>query len=373
MWIKTIRLENFRNYKSQTVELNPGLNIFVGNNAQGKTNLLEAMYVLALSKSYRTTRDVELIHHNASTAKVYGRIQRLADVDLDLNVSRTSPKKLLVNNKTVTANSFVGNLHAVLFTPDSLQLVKGSPGDRRRFLDIQICQIDPVYRKTLLKYERVVRQRNRLLKEAFENRRILSQLPVWNRQLIELGTKIMVRRYRVLSRLNELSNRMHRNISNSVEDLNVVYCPFFTKGDPYHNYDDFSPSFLENLFFEELNSIQREEMLRGHTMVGPHRDDVCFLINDVDTKTFGSQGQQRTAVLSYMLAEMELMREETGEYPVVMLDDVMSELDHTRRRFLLSILNSKVQTIITTTNMGSFDGTTLKSASIFQIQSGEIH
>ena len=291
MWIKTVQLENFRNYQSQALELNPGLNIFVGNNAQGKTNFLEAMYVLALSKSYRTTRDIELINHNASTARVHGRVQRVADVDLELVVSRSSPKKLLVNNKAAAANSFVGHLNAVLFTPDSLQLIKGSPGDRRRFLDIQICQIDPVYRNTLLKYQRVVRQRNQLFKKALENRRILSQLPVWNRQLVELGTKIMVRRYRVLHRLNELSSTMHRNISNSVEDLNVVYCPFFTKGDPYHSHDDFSPSVLENLFFKELSTIQSEEIRRGHTLGGPHRDDVCFLINNVDTKTLGVRGR----------------------------------------------------------------------------------
>lgn len=372
MYIKTISLQNFRNYDSQAVTLNPGLNIFVGSNAQGKTNLLEAIYVLSLSKSYRTGREVELIRHGSTCAILRAQIAKMATLDLAVQVSHTESKRLLVNQKSTTASSFLGNLNTVLFTPDSLQLVKGSPADRRRFLDVQICQIDPVYRKTLLSYQRVVKQRNSLLKASQEQRSLLSQLPSWDSQLVALGSKIILRRQEILVTLQSYSQKAHESISHELEELKLVYQPFFMSDQKLAGEQRYTITELETIFWKEVQRAKSEEVRRGYTLVGPQRDEILFLINNLELKTYGSQGQQRTAVLAYILAELELMYYETGEYPVVLLDDVMSELDHMRRAFLLSILNQRAQTIVTTTNLGSFTPETVERASVFRIENGEI-
>lgn len=372
MQIKTLSLKNFRNYENESLSLDPGLNIFVGDNAQGKTNLLEAIYVLSLSKSYRTSRDTELVQRGASQAVIACEVIKMAKWDLGVVVDYEKKKRLLVNHKATTANSFVGNLTTVLFTPDSLQLVKGSPGDRRRFLDVQICQIDPVYRSILLKYQRVVRQRNSLLKEAFDNRSIVNQLPAWDRQLVSLGRQVMLRRQEVVATLQEYGSAAHERISQELEHLELIYQPFFVDGATIRPEEKYSADDFENIFWQELKKVHRDEIRRGYTLVGPQRDDLIFRVNGFDLRTYGSQGQQRTAVLAYILAELELMYQETGEYPVVLLDDVMSELDKKRRIYLLSLLNKKAQTIVTTTNLDSFTPEIVARAKVFQIQRGQI-
>jgi DNA replication and repair protein RecF len=371
MYIKTLSLHNYRNYERADLELCQGLNIFVGDNAQGKTNLLEAIYVLSLSKSYRAARETELIRHGCQKTLITTQVARMANLDLAVCVSELEKKRLFVNGKSTTANSFVGCLQTVLFIPDSLQLVKGSPGDRRRFLDVQICQIDPVYRNNLLKYQRVIRQRNTLLKGAYENRSQLNQLPAWDNQLVSLGAKIMMRRQEVVETLQNHSRGAHERISDEREDLRLTYLPFFETENPYPG-GSYTSNDLEDILLQKLKELRKEEVCRGYTLVGPQRDDLVFHINGADLKKYGSQGQQRTAVLSYILAELEMMFQETGEYPVVLLDDVMSELDKKRQMLLLSILNEKAQTIVTTTSLDSFSGETKERARIFRIEQGHI-
>lgn len=372
MHLKTLSLSNFRNYRETELNLDQGLNIFVGNNAQGKTNLLEAIYVLSLSKSYRTQRETELIYYGSEQAIIKGEVKKLALLDLTVVVSQNEKKSLLVNGKSTTANSFVGNLNTVLFIPDSLQLVKGSPGDRRRFLDIQICQIDPVYRNDLLKYQRVVRQRNSLLKEVWDNRSVLNQLAAWDSQLVNLGSKIVLRRQNVVNILQKFSAEAHERISGQKEDLRLVYQAFFEDNADAASNQNYNQSDLEEIFWRKLKNGRAEEVRRGYTLIGPQRDDLVFKINNRDLKKYGSQGQQRTAVLAYILAELELMCMETSEYPVVLLDDVTSELDQTRQMLLLSILNKKAQTIVTTTNLSSFTAKIKEQATVYQIEQGRI-
>lgn len=372
MQIKTLSLQDFRNYPNQTLELNPGLNIFVGKNAQGKTNLLEAIYVLSLSKSYRASRENELIRHGAQQTILRTQIQKMALLDLTVQISTNQAKRLFINQKVATPNTFIGHLNTVLFTPDSLLLVKGAPGDRRRFLDIQICQIDAVYRNDLLKYQRVVRQRNSLLKDSRDNRSLLKQLPPWDQQLMRLGSKVMLRRQEIVDILQNYSKKAHESISHELEELKLVYRPFFHSSAQSSLEKRYTKEEVENIFGQELEKVKSEEIRRGYTLLGPQRDDLFFLINDLDLKTYGSQGQQRTAVLAYILAELELMYQETGEYPVVLLDDVMSELDQMRRADLLSILNKKAQTIVTTTNIASFSPEVVAEASVFHIENGKI-
>lgn len=366
MYIKTLFLKDFRNYKEQTVQLKQGLNIFVGDNAQGKTNLLEAIYVLALSKSYRTGRETELIRHGADRSLIQAKVQKMAQLDLQVEVDHNSPKRLLVNGKSTNANSFLGQLNIVLFTPDSLQLIKGTPADRRRFLDIQICQIDSVYRSSLLKYQRVLRQRNRVLKDSKDRPSLLSQIPVWDSQLAALGTGVILKRREFLSALKHHSRSAHEQISSGREHLQVVYEPFMHCGPA-----DSQETILAG-FRQQIRIKKQEELRRGHTLVGPQRDDIAFLINDLDLRVYGSQGQQRTAVLAYVLAELELMHEQTGKYPVILLDDVLSELDRSRRSFLLSVLNKKAQTIVTATNLAGFPKEMVEEAAVFPIRGGEI-
>ena len=372
MHIKSLSLHSFRNYERADLALSPGLNIFVGNNAQGKINLLEAIYVLSLSKSYRTIRETELIRHGYEQTIIKAQVAKMATLDLAVMVSEVEKKRLLVNQKSTTANSFVGCLNTVLFIPDSLQLVKGSPGDRRGFLDVQICQIDPVYRNNLLKYQRVVRQRNSLLKGAWENRSQLSQLPAWDNQLVSLGAKIMMRRQKVVETLQYYSKGAHERISDEREDLHLIYQPFFETEESAARDRTYTSADLEDILRQKLKDLRTEEVRRGYTLVGPQRDDLVFRINDADLKKYGSQGQQRTAVLAYILAELELMCQETGEYPVVLLDDVMSEPDKNRQMLLLSILNQKAQTIVTTTSLDSFTPETKERASVFMIEQGQI-
>ncbi|HBG00547.1 MAG TPA: DNA replication/repair protein RecF [Firmicutes bacterium] len=374
MHIEHLTLHNFRNYERESLSLDRGLNIFVGDNAQGKTNLLEAIYVLSLSKSYRTSRETELIQQGFGAEKtiITAKVARLASLDLAVMVSYSEKKRLLVNQKSTTANSFVGRLNTVLFIPDSLQLVKGSPGDRRRFLDVQICQIDPVYRTTLLKYQRVLRQRNSLLRDAWDNRSHIGQLPAWDQQLVSLGKTIILRRQEVVKILQNYSKGAHERISDEREDLQLIYAPFFEGVDTADGRNAYGDGELEGILWQQLKDLRTEEIRRGYTLVGPQRDDLVFRINGFDLKKYGSQGQQRTAVLAYILAELELMRQETGEYPVVLLDDVMSELDRKRQIYLLSILNEKAQTIVTTTSLDSFTPETKERATVFSIEQGKI-
>lgn len=373
MHIREISLHNFRNYESASLRLNPGLNIFVGDNAQGKTNLLEAIYILSLSKSYRTVRETELVRYGADRAIIKAQVEKLATLDLAVVVSRLEKKRLLVNQKSTTANSFLGCLNTVLFIPDSLQLVKGSPGDRRRFLDVQICQIDPVYRNNLLKYQRVVRQRNSLLKDAWAHKSQLNQLPAWDSQLVTLGAQIILRRQSVVETLQHYSREAQERISDKREDLQLIYQPFFEEDDNIAPQRVYGRDEVDEILRQRLQELRSEEVRKGYTLVGPQRDDLVFRINDRDLKRYGSQGQQRTAVLAYILAELELMCQESGEYPVVLLDDVMSELDRNRQMLLLSILNEKAQTIVTTTNLDSFTPKTRGRACVFTIEQGRIH
>ncbi|MCK9524352.1 MAG: DNA replication/repair protein RecF [Limnochordia bacterium] len=372
MHIKNLSLHSFRNYENASLDLSQGINLFVGDNAQGKTNLLEAIYVLSLSKSYRTVRETELIQHGAQKAMIKAEVAKMASLDLAVIISDVEKKRLLVNHKSTTANSFVGCLNTVLFIPDSLQLVKGSPGDRRRFLDVQICQIDPVYRSNLLKYQRVVRQRNSLLKEAWDHRAQVNQLPSWDHQLAALGAKIMLRRQDVVKTLQHHSQVAHETISHEREELCLIYQPFFETEECAATSPPYTSEELEVILARKITERRGEEIRRGYTLVGPQRDDLIFRINNTDLKKYGSQGQQRTAVLSYILAELELMCQETGDYPVVLLDDVTSELDAKRQMLLLSILNEKAQTIVTTTNLDSFSAEVKGRARVFTIEQGRI-
>ncbi|HKM17615.1 MAG TPA: DNA replication/repair protein RecF, partial [Limnochordia bacterium] len=345
MLIRELRLLNFRNYKTLSVQFDPQINIFAGYNAQGKTNILEAIYLLAMGRSFRAVKDSEMITHDQSYSLVSGQVTTEATHTLELVLKRSGPKQFRFNKKDLPHKEFVGVFNVVLFTPDDLYLVKGSPGGRRRFLDWEISQVSTGYRSLLLDYYKVLQHRNSLLKSiAFENQdpKILE---VWDQQLVELGSRLMTARADMIHKLGLLSRLMHRQISDGREDLELRYVPFFAADERIsdgHKYDSQS---IRSRFTEAVASFRTAEFKRGYSLVGPHRDDFQFVINGVDLKTFGSQGQQRTAILACRLAELEYMKSETGSYPTILLDDVTSELDQQRKHFLLRLLTKKIQTV----------------------------
>lgn len=369
MWIKTIDLRQFRNYEQLQLSFNPELNVFVGQNAQGKTNLLESIYLLALGRSYRTQQESEVIQHKTLKCRVFGRVIRSAALTLEARFARENPKNLYVNGQKASPRDFIGHLNVVLFTPDDLQLVKGSPSIRRRFLDTEICQVDPVYRSLLTDYARILQQRNRLLKDIRYQKGNKEVLEVYDQNLVSVGSRIMAKRYQTIHKLGLLSRLMHRQISSGREELELAYAPS-GRDEPLSG--DNSRSFFSAFLAEELGHVRSEEVSRGYSLVGPQRDDLTFSINGMNARLYASQGQQRTAVLACRLAEMQFIRSEVGEYPVVLLDDVLSELDGTRREFLLSVLSKRVQTVITTTELGHFPGRVPSESSVFRIESGNV-
>lgn len=372
--VRRIELFQFRNYQALELAFERMLNIFVGENAQGKTNLLEAVYLLALGRSYRTTSDGDLINWNAPFARVRGEAEREAGgTRIEILLRREGPKEIKVGGENLRRHSdLLGHLNAVVFSPDDLQLVKGSPALRRRFLDIEIAQVSPAYRHHFTRYQRVLRQRNNLLRAISQGYARREVLPDWDEQLIADGSRIIAKRAETVRRLSRWSREMQALISGGREELELVYRPFFAAPSemPHAEWED--PQAVAERFRKELEALRRDELARGTTLAGPQRDDIAFLVAGVDLRYFGSQGQQRTAVLATKLSELEFIRDEAGEYPILLLDDVMSELDDTRRERFLGTVSGRINTFITTTNVRSFPEEILKEASLYTIRAGTV-
>lgn len=342
---------HFRNYQQQAIFFDKNISIFIfsGQNAQGKTNALEAIYYAALSKSHRTNTDAELLQWNENFGRVklfFTRkdVENLAEFHFEKNKRR----KLFMNGHETTTKNFIGNFHAVLFSPEDLFLIKGSPDKRRRFLDMELSQISRTYYHDLQLYQRALKQRNELLKNCKQNETSMSTvkdlLEPWTHELIQAAERIILRRKNFLQNLNELAKDIHQKISHGKENLIISY--------EIHRFDGESEKNFSQWLCENLEKRLSLDLLRGSTSLGPHRDDILFSLNGIDLRTFGSQGQQRTGVLSLKLSELKYFLQETGEYPVLLLDDVMSELDKTRRTQLLDfIAKEKIQTILTTTDI----------------------
>jgi len=372
MRVQQIRLRNFRNYTG--LELNPGtgLNVFVGQNAQGKSNLLEAMYVLATTRSLRASRESEMIQRAAETATVAAEIvrEKEPDVELELSVFQTDKKSIRVNGvRRPRVLELLGQLNAVFFGALDLGIVSGDPSIRRRWLSLEISQISPKYCFDLASYKKVLEQRNRLLRDLRERPYRDSGLEVWNDQLVHYGAPLLEKRRFFLDRLAPLADEIHRDLTDGRESLTLQYLPSVPLPDA-----STSPgaAVIAESFHAEIERLSRDELRRGVTLVGPQRDDVQFLINGADARTYGSQGQQRTVVLSLKLAEYRLMDDYIGEPPILLLDDVMSDLDDARRAHLLDWIRGRSQTFITCTNLRAFPDDVLQEARIFRVESGTV-
>jgi len=365
--LNRLELHRYRNYEHVELKTEGRVNIFIGPNAQGKTNLLEAIFVLALTKSHRTSKDKELIGWQAEEARIVGEADRkYGSVKLELAYSHQGKKAKINGLEQRKLSDYVGTFNVVMFAPEDLEIVKGTPGIRRRFLDMEIGQVQPGYLHTLQQYGKVLQQRNNYLKTASPGGPKQAMLDVWDTQLAEHGVKIMKRRQSFIQKLQKWAESIHAGITAGNEALTVQYRPSFEAAGAEEE------TVLFEQFMIKLSQVRDQELRRGITLVGPHRDDLAFYINGKEAQVFGSQGQQRTTALSLKLAEIELIHEEIGEYPVLLLDDVLSELDRSRQTQLIETFQSKVQTFITTTGLESVDIGKLQDASLFHVKDGTV-
>ncbi|KJY62665.1 DNA replication/repair protein RecF [Lactobacillus apis] len=370
MYLKHFIAQNYRNLEQFDVDFDPNVNIFIGQNAQGKTNLLEAIYFLALTRSHRTSSDKELIAFGQDFANISGHIYK-SQVDVSLRVLLSKKGKKVWINRVEQAklSKYVGQLNAILFSPEDLDLIKGAPSLRRRFMDQEFGQINAEYLYFAGKYKQVLQQKNNYLKQlASGAAHDTLFLDVLSDQLAGVAAEVIVRRFKFLHFLDNYAQNAYTSISSSNEKLKISYRPSVK--------DITEDDDVETVYQKLLASFQKNkqmELLKKTTLSGPHRDDIEFKLDGKDAHLYGSQGQQRTIALSVKLAEIQLVHHLTSEYPLLLLDDVMSELDHSRQSALLNYIHGKTQTFITTTDLEGISWEIIKKPKVYRIKSGKIY
>lgn len=359
MFIKRLQMLNYRNYNALDIKLCPNVNVFMGDNAQGKTNILEAIYYCAFAKSHRTSKDKELINWNGEHAFISVDVGReRLDKRIDISILKDGKKSIRINKiKIKKIGELFGNFNVVMFSPEDLRIIKDSPGVRRKFIDMELCQLNPKYYYNLVQYNKVLNERNILLR----NRNTSSEmLEIYDMQLVEFGYNIIRDRIKYIESLNKYAEKIHSDITSGKEKINFKYISTIKD--------------LENIkenFYTLLEKNRSKDCDRGITSIGPHRDDFFVYINDIDTKSYGSQGQQRTAVLTMKFSSLEIIKELTGEFPVLLLDDVLSELDFNRKKYILSTIG-QIQTVITCTGIEDLYEYLDEKAKVFKVKNGEI-
>ena len=419
MRCRHLSLTNFRTYGRLELDLPPGVSVLCGNNAQGKSNLLEALYMLATTRSFRTTSERELVSWHAGAderfARISAEIERQGSTSrLDIILvepaagnaanaaagarTRAIQKRVRLNQQPRRAMDVLGQFNSVLFTPADVELITGSPAQRRRYLDIMLCQVDPHYVRVLSQYQRVLTQRNALLRRLRDRRLPADQLRYWTEQVVALGSELIVSRGQAISILNSCLADIHPRLVDDRTSLGSVYrssvteLPSALASEPgaVPRGDDVRPAVAAQ-FTAQLDAQQERERRQGATIVGPHRDDLAFTVDGMDLNRFGSRGQQRTAALAVKLAEVAVMQQRTGERPVLLLDDVLSELDPQRRLLLQAILTGDGlparstpsdgglsgadrggQVLLTTTELRPFTAAFLDSATVFEVANGDL-
>ena len=374
-----LQLRGYRNYQELALDFSPGVNIFLGPNAQGKTNIIEAVYYAALARSHRTAKDQELIGWEAEGAAMRLSFSRLSVAScLDFLWQRGRRRRILLNGQDIRPRELVGNFTAVLFSPEDLYLIKGAPAGRRTFLDAEISQSSPAYYHELSRYQHLLQQRNALLKKIRDREAGRDMLELWDGQLAASAARLVFRRYQAVGRLSELARRCQSRISGALENLELAYELHRHSGDtaplPWEGQElspDSMTNRLEAWYNESMAKYREMDIARAVTGLGPHRDDLLLTVNGVDLRAYGSQGQQRTGALALKLAELDFLREGVGEYPVLLLDDVMSELDAGRRKELLAFLKrEEIQTLITATDRAYFPAESF--GEFFSVSAGQV-
>lgn len=364
MYLKLIKLSNFRNYVNQTIELSPQVNIFLGDNAQGKTNLMEAIHVLALTKSHRTTQDKDLIYWQKDFSKIEGVVLKHNNkLPLKMILHQKGKKVVIGKIEQKKLSDYIGQLVVVTFSPEDLDIIKGAPNERRKFLDMQIGQISRVYLQQLMLYQKLLKQRNNYLKNTIIDD---VYLDVLTEQFAKQAATLLYHRLHYLDTLHHYANQINLTISKQKDNLTYRYMSQIDC-DINDTIDTLYDKYM--LLYQKNKLREQEQRVSGF---GVHRDDVTFYINDKNVHDFGSQGQQRTVVLSLKLAEIDVIFDKNHDYPILLLDDVLSELDDERQTFLLKAVEDKVQTVMTTTNLDGIQHHLIKSPKIFRIKEGSV-
>ena len=357
MIVKSLKLKNFRNYSLLHLDFDEATNIFYGDNAQGKTNILESIYLCGTTKSHRGTKDRDMIQFGQEESHIEVVVEKdNAPFLIDMHLKKNSPKGIAINKIPIRkASELFGIIHIVFFSPEDLNIIKNGPSERRRFIDIELAQLDKVYLNDLSNYNRIVNQRNKLLKDIYDRNDLMGTLDIWDLQLVNYGNRVMQRRKLFIEQMNEIVGNVHERLTGGKERLTILY-----------------EAGIGNNDFEETLLKNRERDIRmKSTSVGPHRDDICFMTDEIDIRKFGSQGQQRTAALSLKLSEIELVKSEIRDTPILLLDDVLSELDKHRQNYLLDSIRD-VQTLITCTGLDDFVNHRFSINKILHVDKGHV-
>lgn len=357
MIIKSIDLKNFRNYEIEHIEFDDNTNIFYGDNAQGKTNVLEAIFISGTTKSHKGSKDLEVVNFKCDEAHIKTIVERKGiDYRIDMHIKRNKSKGIAINGIPVKkALDLYGIVNIIFFSPEDLNIIKNGPSGRRKFMDMELCQLNKIYAVNLVNYNKSIEQRNKLLKDISFMPDLKDTLDIWDRQIVNFGSEIIAARRNFIEKVNRIIAPIHYKLSGGREELTIQYEPSVTESD----------------FMDDLCRYRDRDIRMKMTEIGPHRDDVIFMINGIDIRKYGSQGQQRTTALSLKLAEIDLVKEITGDKPILLLDDVLSELDGNRQNYLLNSIND-VQTIITCTGLDEFINNRFSINSIFKVVDGKV-
>lgn len=369
MHISHLSLVNFRNYESLSISPDPKMNVIFGKNAHGKTSILEAIYLFATSRSWKAGKDSEMVRWGAEHARVSAQVIRdeQNDVEVEVTLGRTEKKQVTINTiRQTKLADLMGQINVVLIEPYDVDIVRGEPSMRRKFLNLEISQIQPQYCHLMTNYRRVLDQRNRLLKEMQHSGSPDGVLDVLNEQLVNYGARILERRLAFIEHITSIAAEIHSRITTGGENLEIEYSSSVDL-DGADGLED-----LTERFRRRMGEVAGEEVRRGVTLVGPQRDDLVLTVNGVDARTYGSQGQQRTIALSLRLAELEVMEETAKEPPIVLLDDVMTDLDEERRAHVFEMTWGRCQTFVTAASRKAFEQDFLTGSRIFQVSDGRV-
>ncbi len=357
MYIDKLSVENFRNLKKNCIEFNKNVNIFYGDNAQGKTSILEGIYFCATGRSHKTHIDSEVINFGKSESHLQVFVNNSTICDkIDVHLKKYSKKGIAINNVSVKKiGELFGVLHIVLFTPEDLQLIKAGPSVRRKFIDLEMCQLSKIYYYDLRQYYKILKQRNKLLKNIQKNSKLKETLFAWDEQLVNFGEKLIDYRKEFIKNISKSASCIHRDITREKEFLEIIYKPNSQKEE----------------FKKKLSKYMDKDIFYGTTSEGPHKDDIIFNINGFNVRDYGSQGQHRTAALSTKLAEIEIIKNEKKTTPVLLLDDVLSELDEKRQSFLFKNIKN-IQVFITCTGIEEITKKVSGDSNIFFVEDGII-
>lgn len=356
MYIEKIELNNFRNYQTLLLEFDHGTNILYGDNAQGKTNILESVYVCGTTKSHKGSKDREIINFNEEESHIRMFVNKGNNVyQIDMHLKKNKPKGIAINGIPIKkAAELFGIVNFVFFSPEDLNIIKNGPSERRRFLDLELCQLNKIYLSDLSSYNRILNQRNKLLKSNYSPE-LLDTLEVWDEQLINYGSLLIKQRIEFIEELNEIIPEIHQNLTGDSEKIEIIY----------------EPNVTVEKFANQLEKNRERDIRTRQSSIGPHRDDFCILVNDIDIRKYGSQGQQRTAALSLKLSEIYLVKKIIKDTPILLLDDVLSELDSSRQNYLLQNIHD-IQTLITCTGLDEFINNRFKINKIFKVIDGNV-